>query len=423
MSRLRRSILSALIALVMCVPFIAAQPAAAAPSLVFSDEFNSAPLNTSAWQAATPWGTRYTTGELEYYDPANLSFVNGGLRITSEKRSTNGYSYASGIVTSLNRAKFSYGYFEIRAKLPKGKGIWPAFWLTNDRSLEIDALELLGDRPGRVYMTYHKNGSQIAQYVYNGSDLSTGYHTYAVDWQPTYIKWYVDGVLYGTYNGSIPSDPMWICLNTAVGGAWPGSPDSTTVFPQYYDIDYVRVYTAKPDATTPPPVTDPTTPTNPTNPTTPTNPASGKSSVYRFYNRYNGSHFYTSSVDEANRVRAAYGATYTYEGVAYTISTASSANKSPLYRFYNNRTGSHFYTASVAERDKVISAYPGIFTYEGVAYNVSAANVAGSTPIYRFYNVVNGTHFYTASIDEVNRVIANYSNVYAFEGPAFYVVQ
>lgn len=416
MSRLGRSIFVALIALVMCIPFVGTQTAGAAPALVYSDEFNAGPLNSGVWQAATPWRTRYTTGELQYYDPANLTFVNGGLRIKSERRSINGYSYASGIVTSLNRQQFSYGYFEMRAKLPKGKGIWPAFWLTNDRSLEIDILEMLGDRPERIYMTYHRSGNQIAQYAYSGPDYSTGYHTFAVDWQPTYIKWYIDGVLRGTYTGSIPSDPMWICLNTAVGGAWPGSPDSTTVFPQYYDIDYVRVYTSKPDASTG------TTPVSNPTPTVPTSQA-GKSSVYRFYNKSNGSHFYTASSDEANRVIGSYGSTFSYEGVAYTLNTSSSANKSALYRFYNTRTGSHFYTASAAERDRVISAYAGIYSYEGVAYNVSPTSVSGTTPVYRFYNVVNGTHFYTASLEEANRTIASYSNIYSFEGPAFYIAQ
>jgi beta-glucanase (GH16 family) len=218
-------------------------------SLVYSDEFNG-PLDTATWANRTPWNTNYTTGELEYYDPANATFANGMLTLKSEKRSMNGYSYTSAIVTSLKRPKFSYGYFEMRAKLPKGQGIWPAFWLTNDSTLEIDAMEMLGHEPNKVYMTLHKNGSQVQGRSYTGPDYSAGFHTFGVDWQPTYVKWYLDGVLAATYTGSMPSDPLYICLNTAVGGAWPGSPDSTTQFPVEYNVDYVRVYNTKPAAAT-----------------------------------------------------------------------------------------------------------------------------------------------------------------------------
>ena len=97
-------------------------------------------------------------------------------------------------------------------------------------------------------MTLHENDSQIYQGVKNGPDYSAGFHTYAIDWQPTYVKWYIDGVVCTSYTKSIPSDPMWICLNTAVGGPWPGSPTSATKFPVEYDIDYVRVYDTKPAA-------------------------------------------------------------------------------------------------------------------------------------------------------------------------------
>jgi beta-glucanase (GH16 family) len=238
--------------LVLCALVLAALSAMssvafAASKLVYSDEFNG-PLTTSVWSNNTPWYTHYTTGELEYYDPSNCTFANGLMTLKSENRSTSGYSYASGIVTSLQRTKFSYGYFEIRAKLPKGPGVWPAFWLTNDHSLEIDGLEMLGDRPSRIYMTLHENSSQIYQGIKDGPDYSAAFHTYGIDWQPTYVKWYIDGVECASYTKSMPSDPMWICMNTAVGGAWPGSPTSATKFPVNYDIDYVRVYDTKPAA-------------------------------------------------------------------------------------------------------------------------------------------------------------------------------
>jgi beta-glucanase (GH16 family) len=201
-------------------------PKAEAATLVYADEFNG-PLDASTWQVKTPFNTNYVTGELQYYTAQNLSFQNGSARILTERRSINGYNYASAMITSLNRPKFTYGYFESRFNMPTGKGIWPAFWLTNDRTQEIDMMELIGEDPYRLYMTYHKGGTQVFQRSFsNGTDLTTGWHTIGMDWQPTYIKWYVDGALAATYTGSIPSDPMYLIFNTAVGGAWPADPDA-----------------------------------------------------------------------------------------------------------------------------------------------------------------------------------------------------
>jgi hypothetical protein len=111
---------------------------------------------------------------------------------------------------------------------------------------------MLGDRPSRIYMTLHENGNQIQGLSKDGPDYSTGFHTYGIDWQSTYVKWYIDGELCASYNHPVPSDSMWICLNTAVGGAWPGSPDASTQFPVNFDIDYVRVYDKKPVVNTAP---------------------------------------------------------------------------------------------------------------------------------------------------------------------------
>ncbi len=142
-------------------------------------------------------------------------------------------------------------------------------------------------------------------------------------------------------------------------------------------------------------------------------------SIYRFYNVRTGTHFYTPSLDEANSVLANYSNVFSYEGIAYY--TRASKNTQPLYRFYNRRNGSHFYTASVDERDRVIAAYSNVFTYEGETYKVTPAVEAGKTAVYRFYNMRNGSHFFTASLDEANSVILQWSNVYRLEGPAFYL--
>lgn len=158
-------------------------------------------------------------------------------------------------------------------------------------------------------------------------------------------------------------------------------------------------------------------------PDEPTAPApTTKMPVYRFYNRVNGSHFYTASATEAGTVMAKLGATYTYEGVAYQVDTANPANCAPLFRFYNLANGSHFYTASVEERDAVRATLAATYAYEGPAYNV-AATAAGTTPMYRFYNRANGSHFYTASEAERDRVATQLAATYSYDGVSFYIAQ
>ena len=220
------------------------------PTPIYADEFSA--FDSSVWTKTTPWGAKSNPGanELQYYDPANTFTQDGVLRFRTESRSMNGYDYTSGIISSLNRPKFQYGYFEMRGKLPKGQGYWPAFWLTDDRDCEIDIFEVLGHEPDRLHLTmhhthdgyHHDHGISV-----QGPDYSQGFHTYAVDWQPTYIKWYVDGQEVRSYTDHIPSDPMWIVANTALGG-WAGAPDSTTPFPQSFDVDYIRVWRNVADA-------------------------------------------------------------------------------------------------------------------------------------------------------------------------------
>jgi len=141
--------------------------------------------------------------------------------------------------------------------------------------------------------------------------------------------------------------------------------------------------------------------------------------IHRFYNKVNGSHFYTASEAEKQSVVANLSATYALDGVAYTV---SSGFGTPLHRFYNKANGSHFYTASPAEKDSVIANLSATYSYDGIAYRVSPTSVAGSVAVYRFYNRVNGSHFYTASIAERDAVLENLSAVYALDGVAFHVM-
>jgi hypothetical protein len=142
--------------------------------------------------------------------------------------------------------------------------------------------------------------------------------------------------------------------------------------------------------------------------------------VYRFYRRSSGTHFYTASEAEKYTILKKLAKTYALEGVAYSLDASATNMTTPLYRFYNKKTGTHFYTASQTERDSVVAKLSGTFKLEGVAYNVSSEPTA-STPVYRFFNKKTGTHFYTASQTEKESVVAKLSGTYRFEGIAFYL--
>ncbi|MDO8847063.1 MAG: hypothetical protein Q7W51_01565 [Coriobacteriia bacterium] len=143
--------------------------------------------------------------------------------------------------------------------------------------------------------------------------------------------------------------------------------------------------------------------------------------VYRFYNFTNNTHFFTSSLDEANSVILNYPKVFRYEGICYYTNPAN--NTQPLYRFYNRVSASHFYTASLDEANHILATWPHIFTLDGQTYAVNPAPVPNSVPVYRFFNLTNGSHFYTSSAEEADMVIATWPTIYSYEGPAFWIGQ
>ncbi len=154
-----------------------------------------------------------------------------------------GYGYTSGLITTQPSFQQTYGYFEIRAALPRGKGLWPAFWLLPaDLSWppEIDVLESIGD-PTTAYVTAHSKHGKA-----KGIETKLkgeGFHTFAVAWDAKDLVWYVDGAEIGRQ--PTPPDankPMYMLANMAMGGDWAGAPDDTTKFPATYAIDYIRAY-------------------------------------------------------------------------------------------------------------------------------------------------------------------------------------
>ncbi|GGX48626.1 family 16 glycosylhydrolase [Saccharospirillum salsuginis] len=240
--------------------------------LVWSDEFNGSSLDESLWSyqigdgcdiGLCGWGNN----ERQYYQADNVTVANGLLTIEAREERNKGSAYTSGRIRSIFKGDFTYGRIEARMKLPAGQGIWPAFWmLPTDEAYggwaasgEIDIMEAvnLGGTGGNdVHGTLHYGGSWPDN-VYSGqvytpsTSVTDNFHTYAVEWEPGEIRWYVDGLLYQTQtewysdNGAYPApfdQDFHLLLNVAVGGDWPGDPDSTTVFPTAMQVDYVRVY-------------------------------------------------------------------------------------------------------------------------------------------------------------------------------------
>lgn len=146
--------------------------------------------------------------------------------------------------------------------------------------------------------------------------------------------------------------------------------------------------------------------------------ASGPQPIYHFYNMRNGSHFYTASAAERDIVLARYPGIYAYQGESYAAASVGATGTVPVYRFYFAGNGSHFYTANAEEWRYVCDHYANVYTYEGIAYYVSAAPT--TAPVYRFWDKVSGGHFYTASAQERDYVTANYSANYTYEGVVFW---
>jgi beta-glucanase (GH16 family) len=239
-------------------------------TLIFSDEFNAASgtgVDTTKWNLVNK-GDGFGNNELEFYtNRTNNAYQdgNGFLVIKVIKESYMGREYTSARLESNGKFEHTYGRYEARLQLPRGQGIWPAFWmLGNDIGSagwpncgEIDIMENIGKEPSIVHGSLHgpgySGGNPLGQAytLPGGAKFADGFHTFAVEWEQSAIRFYVDDMLYGT---KTPSDtpngakwvydhPFYLLLNVAVGGTWPGSPDSTTTFPQTMLVDYVRVYT------------------------------------------------------------------------------------------------------------------------------------------------------------------------------------
>ena len=222
---------------------INAQPAL---RLIFKDDFGGSTLNSNKWISKLQWG-RTNPPELQYYAPSQLKFSGGVLHIKAEKKWTNRMRYTSGALSTYGKFKFTYGVVKVRIRTPYGKGLWPAVWLLDyaGGAQEIDITESVGDLPNISFMTLHyptSSGTKSLGTHYGGTNLTAAFHIFKVDWSRNAITWYIDGIQRYRLTQHIPTKPMYLIINLAVGGDWPGSPDSTTKFPAYFNIDYVHIY-------------------------------------------------------------------------------------------------------------------------------------------------------------------------------------
>ncbi len=268
-----------LVALILGVLAGAPSQVQAAWQLVWNDEFNGTAVDTTKWTYDIGTGPPYPgwgNNELQYYTsrPQNVQVTNGLLHIIARKESYSGASYTSARLKTQGRFSRTYGRFTFRARLPRGQGYWPAFWLMPRDSIyggwaasgEIDAMEVRGQDPSTVLGTIHFGGvwpenaqSYGPAFYFPSGDSAVNFHTYTLEWRTNWFRWYVDNTTYQVQTtwwssgGAFPApfdQPFFILMNLAVGGNFPGSPDASTVFPGEIQVDYVRIYSY---TDTPPP--------------------------------------------------------------------------------------------------------------------------------------------------------------------------
>lgn len=242
--------------------------------LVWFDAFDGGALDLATWN--------YERGhirnhELQYYtdDGSNTIVGDGRLTLLALRHEDGApHRYTSASITTQRKRSFTYGIIEMRARLPRGKGIWPAFWMMGDEPDatigeyrwpacgEIDIMEMVGGPGGAdatAYGTLHwgtlqpyahfSNDQHGAphQYALDTGAFADDWHVFSLEWTPQRMAWHVDGRCFLEQAIDRPGmemlhRPFFLMLNLAVGGDWPGDPDEQTTFPQRYEIDYVRVY-------------------------------------------------------------------------------------------------------------------------------------------------------------------------------------
>ena len=234
--------------------------------LVWSDEFDGGALDLTKWGYDTG-GSGWGNNELEYYTNSteNAYLSGGNLIIQARQQPRDNRSYTSARLLTKGKQSFSFGRVDVRAKLPKGQGIWPAIWMLGvdiDQNNwpacgEIDMMEERGQDPAKMLSTMHfgnsrsdhrSKGTQTT--LPGGGSFANDFHVFSVVRSKDQMRFFLDGALYYTFTTSDASpypfnNPFFLVLNVAVGGDFVNSPDASTVFPQQMAVDYVRYYQYK----------------------------------------------------------------------------------------------------------------------------------------------------------------------------------
>ena len=231
-------------------------------TLVWSDEFDGPEINSNNWTfeiGTGNWG--WGNNELQYYQEDNTSIIDGNLVIEARRQTLDNSIYTSSRLITRGKQSFQYGRVDIRAVMPEGQGIWPALWMLGSNHLqvgwptcgEIDIMEMIGgeERDNVVHGTAHWNQDGHVSYGQSMTNvsgkLSEEYHVYSIIWDEQSIRWYFDDVNFNTIDITPAAlsafhDDFFFIMNIAVGGIWAGSPDNTTLFPQWLIVDYIRVF-------------------------------------------------------------------------------------------------------------------------------------------------------------------------------------
>ncbi|MDB4533735.1 glycoside hydrolase family 16 protein [Vicingaceae bacterium] len=224
--------------------------------LTFNDEFNAKKLNYTKWQDNYYWGGRFNEGGINYYGTEQFQFSDSSLIIVAEKKKApNGMDYVSGMIDCNQSFAQQYGYFEIRSKLPKSVGLLPAFWLVTKEEWppEIDIYEIYTNERNIIKTNQHflgrkkKKGMQPKRYN-TKKDGADDFHVYAVEWSRKKIRWFYDNKRIKTSRKGRKyfSYKMHMIINSQLSDE-NGMDLKNGIFPNYYEIDYVRAYKKKED--------------------------------------------------------------------------------------------------------------------------------------------------------------------------------
>ena len=229
--------------------------------LIWEENFDGSKLENKNWNILTGDGCPNLCGwgnnERQIYTSENHELANGFLKITARK---DGNKYTSTRINTKGKKEFKYGKIEMRAQLPTGKGIWPAFWMLGSNinkvgwplAGEIDILEYVGKEPETIFTTLHTKDSHGASKntrkdVVKG--IEEGFHTFAIDWSKDKIVFLVDGNVFYTFSPENKDEKVWpfdqpfyIIVNMAIGGSFGGPEVDDSIFPQEFIIDYIKVY-------------------------------------------------------------------------------------------------------------------------------------------------------------------------------------